>query len=72
MSVEVHDHTDEVLGELAEAIEAGLTGIGNQAESHAKNNVKAAGRKDTGALQNSITNEVRTGEKAVYIGREAP
>lgn len=68
MSVKVTDYTVEVLGAFEEAIEAALEAIGQQAVSHAKNNLKAAGRIDTGALRNSITHKVKMSEDAVYIG----
>ena len=57
-----------VLNELDTAIAAALEAIGQQAESHAKQNITKAGRVDTGQLRNSIAHEVRPSEDAVYIG----
>ena len=58
------DNTDEVLKGLSDAVERSLTRIGLSAEGHAKKECPV----DTGNLRNSITNEVRSSEKAVYIG----
>ena len=58
----------QVERELKNAIEAGLEAIGQQAESHAKQNVTEAGRVDTGDLRKLIAHEVRPSEEAVYIG----
>lgn len=68
MSVIVTDNTEEVLSELAERIEAALEAVGNQCVSHAKQNITAAGRVDTGALRNSMTHLVKADEKVVYVG----
>ena len=62
------DHTDEVLKALETQLEAGLEAVGNNAVSHAKQNITAAGRIDTSKLINSVNHKVETGEKAVYIG----
>ena len=62
------NNADIVRREMEQAVRAGLEAIGQQAESHAKQNVTAAGRVDTGHLRNSIAHEVRTAEDAVYIG----
>ena len=58
------DNTDEVLRGLSDAAERALTRIGLAAEGYAKKKCPV----DTGNLRNSITNEVRSSEKAVYIG----
>lgn len=68
MSVIINDFTDEFLAALERQKEAGLEAVGQQAVSHAKQNLKAAGRIDTGALRNSITHKVKMSEDAVYIG----
>lgn len=68
MSVKVTDYTVEVLDAFEEAIEAALEAVGQQAVTHAKQNLKAAGRSDTGTLRNSITHKVQMSEKAVYVG----
>ena len=66
--VQFIDHTDEVNAKLAEAMEAALKAIGEQAVSYAKQNVTEAGRVDTGDLRNSISKKVVEGENAVYVG----
>ena len=58
------DNTDEVLKGLSDAVERSLTRIGLEAEGYAKKECPV----DTGNLRNSITNEVRSSEEAVYIG----
>ena len=58
------DNTDEVLKGLSDAVERSLIRIGSAAEGYAKKECPV----DTGNLRNSITNEVRSSEKAVYIG----
>ena len=58
------DNTDEVLKGLSDAVERALTRIGLAAEGYAKKECPV----DTGNLRNSITNEVQSSEKAVYIG----
>ena len=58
------DNTDEVLKGLSDAVERALTRIGLAAEGYAKKECPV----DTGNLRNSITNEVRSSEKSVYIG----
>ena len=68
MSVEITDNTEEVLSALDKQIKAGLEAVGEQAISHAKSNITAAGRVNTGNLRNSIEKRVRMAEKAVYVG----
>ena len=60
----MRDNTNEVLKGLSDAMERALTRIGLAAEGYAKKECPV----DTGNLRNSITNEVRSSEKAVYIG----
>ena len=64
MSYSYKDNTDEVLKGLSDAVEQALTRIGLSAEGYAKKECPV----DTGNLRNSITNEVQSSEKAVYIG----
>lgn len=64
IDVKITDNSGEFLDALPEQIEQALTAIGLTAESYAKQECPV----DTGRLRNSITNAVRTGEKAVYIG----
>ena len=58
------DNSQQVLSALEQAVERSLEKIGLTAEAYAKLECPV----DTGRLRNSITHEVRTGEKAVYIG----
>ena len=76
------DNTDEVLGELDEAINRALEAIGMQVENLAKLELEKPkehasapnGKKivrpnvDTGRLVNSITHQVSPSEAAVYVG----
>lgn len=62
------DNSDEVLDAMTEAIRASLEAVGQQAVSHAKQNITAAGRVDTGALRNSVSHQVDMSENAVYVG----
>jgi HK97 gp10 family phage protein len=64
IDVKITDNSGEFLDALSEQIEQALTAIGLTAESYAKRDCPV----DTGRLRNSITNAVRTDEKAVYIG----
>lgn len=64
MDVKITDNSDKFLSALPEQIEQALIAIGLTAESYAKRDCPV----DTGRLRNSITNAVRTDEKAVYIG----
>ena len=54
ISLKLDDHSKEVLREFNTQIEAALEAVGDQAVSHAKQNITEAGRVDTGALRNSI------------------
>jgi phage gpG-like protein len=60
------DNTDEVLAEMQRQIDGALEAIGNQAVSHAKQNITQAGRIDTGAMINSITHQVE--DDICYVG----
>ena len=69
MAVEIEvtaDNTAEVLRELETKIAAALEACGNQAVSHAKQNITEAGREDTGAMRNSITHQVEG--DTCYVG----
>jgi len=60
------DNSAEVLRELEIRAQAALEACGNQAVSHAKSNITAAGRVDTGAMRNSMTHQVE--EDTCYVG----
>lgn len=76
------DNTDEILGELDDAINRALEAIGMQVENYAttelekpKEHASAPKGKDiirpnvdTGLLVNSITHQVSPQEQAVYVG----
>lgn len=68
MAVEIKftDNSDETLAKVGEAAEAALEACGLQATSHAKQNITAASRVNTGAMRNSITHRV-SGNNC-YIG----
>ena len=68
MSVEIKitDHHKEVIEASHEQIRAALEAIGNQAVSHAKQNIGSAGRVDTGALMNSMSHLVE--DDVVHVG----
>lgn len=68
MNVEVISHRIEVQNAAEEAVERALEAIGIQCESHAKANIAAADRRDTGNMINSVTHQVVDSEKAVYVG----
>ena len=68
IDIKLTDNSDEVLDAVRTQIEAALEAIGNQAVSHAKQNITEAGRVDTGALRNSISHVVRASEQTVYVG----
>lgn len=60
------DHSAEVLRELEIRVQSALEACGNQAVSHAKNNLTEASRVDTGALRNSISHQVD--DDTCYVG----
>lgn len=72
MSVEVIDHSVEVLRELGEKTFDALDEIGAVAASHADENVVKAGRVASGDLHQRISHRVIEGEKAVYVGTNIP
>lgn len=64
-SVEIKVNNKELIQKaLTEQIETALTSIGMACETFAKRDCPV----DTGRLRNSITFEVRAGEKAVHVG----
>lgn len=77
VEINVTDNSGIFLNALDEQIEMALTAIGLTAEKNVKKEITKAvyntperGYKRTGLLRNSLTNEVRTSEKAVYIGTD--
>lgn len=66
--VKLIDNSDEAIEAMHTAVEAALEAIGQQAVTHAKQNITEAGRVDTGALRNSVSHIVATDENAVYVG----
>ncbi len=60
------DHSDEIIRNLDRRVQAGLEACGNQAVSHAKQNITSASRVDTGALRNSVNHKVRN--DVCYVG----
>jgi len=68
IEVKLTDNTGLYLNALQSQIRAALEAVGQQAETHAKNNLTAAGKRNTGGLINSISHEVRMAEDAVYVG----
>lgn len=67
-TVEFKDNSQAAISAMSEAVAAALEAIGQQAVSHAKENITEAGRVDTGALRNSVSHVVATAENAVYVG----
>lgn len=68
MEIEFTDNSAAILTELEAKRIVALEMIGLQAESHTKNNIRAAGRVDTGYYRNSITHLVKAEEGTVYVG----
>lgn len=66
MSIEIIDHSDEVLRELERHVQAALEACGNQAVTHSKQNIEAGERRDTSALINSMNHEVHG--DTCYVG----
>ena len=60
------DNSAQLLSELETKIQAALEAVGNQAVSHAKQNITSASRVDTGALRNSMNHLVK--DKECYVG----
>lgn len=75
MEFTIIDHSDEVLRAAEEQIKAALEAVGQNCESHAKQNITAGIPRNgsswytpKGDLGKSISHQVQTSEKAVYIG----
>lgn len=64
MNFEFIDHSPEVLAAFKAAAERALERCGSQGEGYAKDLCPV----DTGALRNSISHKVDSGEPAAYIG----
>lgn len=64
VNVDLTDMSEEVKEAMKQQVLAGLASIGSEAEGYAKDECPV----DTGALRNSISNEVIEDEQAVYIG----
>ncbi len=60
------DNSQEVLNELERLTQAALEACGQQAVSHAKQNITFAGRVDTGAMRNSMNHTVNG--DTCYVG----
>lgn len=66
LEIEVIDNSAAFLAELEAKIPVALEATGLQVESRTKNNIKGAGRVDTGYYRNSITHTVQ--DDTVYVG----
>ena len=66
--VKITDHSDEAIAAKDRAVRAALEAMGMQAVTHARQNITAAGRVDTGALRSSIDHQVAADEELVYVG----
>ena len=64
IDVEVTDNSDMVVKDISQAISSALEEIGMLAEGYAKRACPV----DTGRLRNSITHQVDSGDRSVYIG----
>ena len=64
--IKVIDNSAEVLQELERKVQAALEACGQQAVSHAKQNITAAGRVDTETLRNSVNHIVQN--DICYVG----
>ena len=64
IDVEVTDNSDMVVRDISQAISTALEEIGLLAEGYAKRKCPV----DTGRLRNSITHQVDSGGRSVYIG----
>jgi len=60
------DNSAAMLDDMETRIQAALEACGQQAVSHAKQNITRASRVDTGAMRNSINHTVKDGK--AYIG----
>ena len=70
MDVRVESHRAEVIEACSDAIEVALEAIGQQYVTNAKAIITAEGRRQTGAMINSLTHQVVKSENAVYIGTD--
>lgn len=68
MAVKFTDNSAQTLRDLEILTRVALEAVGNQAVSHAKQTITAAGRIDTGAMRGNISHRVR-GDKC-YIGTD--
>lgn len=59
-NIELTDMTEELIEQFKENKAAALEAVGQQIETYAKNNIREAGRIDTGRLRNSITHVTST------------
>lgn len=66
LEFEIIDNSGEFFAELKAKVPVALEMVGLQAENYAKDNIKAAGRKNTGAMINMTTHTVKDNE--VYVG----
>lgn len=66
MSVTFTDNSAKYLAEFDAACRAGLEAIGNQAVSHAKQNIDSAGRVATHNLIDSVSHKVQN--KSCFVG----
>lgn len=66
--IELIDNSAEVLAAKEQAIIAALEAVGQQAVSHAKQNITREGRVDTSAMRDSVNHQVVASEDAVYVG----
>lgn len=64
IDIEVADNSDTVVKDIDSAISMALEEIGMLAEGYAKRACPV----DTGRLRNSITHQVESDERSVYIG----
>lgn len=68
IKVDFQDHADEIRSALSQQALKALEECGMYAETKAKENITINRAVDTGALRNSVTHQVVSGEGAVYIG----
>lgn len=66
ITIEIEDHSQEVLDALANAMDRGLDAIGEAAVGHAKDIIIEEDRVDTGTMMNSI--DFGKGDDFVAIG----
>ena len=68
IEVKLADNSGLYLNAFQSQIEAALEAVGKQAETHAKNNLTAAGKVRHDNLRGNIAHKVRISEDAVYVG----